>query len=831
MSDKQFTIFAVFKRRYINLVQDLKKEFIMKFNTLTRVFFFSSAFVFSFLFNVVSAQSIPSDLGSLSDSQLQEYMNQAQSQGYTIEQIKTLAQLKGVSPEQIAQFESRVATLNNNASGLEGQQINNSLDVDNATPTGFTNNVNENKAAHSHIFGLDYFNNPNISFTPNLNIATPENYQLGPGDELVINIWGAAENTYNVQVNREGVLRLPNVGPVFVNGTDMEAATEIVKNKLKRVYGGINAPDSSPYKVFVNISLSQVRSIQVNIIGEIKVPGTYTISSLSTVLNGLYASGGPTSKGTLRQVKLVRNGKQPVFFDVYKYLLDGSQEGNVSLRDNDLIIVSPYLSRVEINGAVKRTGSFELKPNENFSDLLRYASGFNARAFKEKFSLQRIEGDRMAIKELEYNNIISEKLQNGDIIDVSSIIDQVENSVSIEGPLYRPGRFEFKEGLTVKDLIEKASGVTELAYEERGLIYRGNNYSTQTIIPFKLSDILNNRVNISLENNDRVRLFGKSFLNKDKQLSITGGVGNPGDYEYFDSLTLEDLILIAGGLTDSANPSVIDVFRKINDDDDATLAQSFQTSIDGEFDFSNTSSFELKPGDIVAVRLLKGINDRVTIAIEGEVNYPGSYAAGSKNERISDFITKAGGLSNFAFEQGATLIRKNPFYKEAAQDLINKGIKDNSYVNLNNQKEYRVGIDLSKILKNPSNGKENIVIKDGDRIIIPSIKSTIKTEGEVLIPSLIREENNLTFKDYINKSGGFTEEAIRRKSFVIYPNGDIASTKTFLFFKNYPKLMPGSIVVVPKKEIKNNTFSAQEALGLTSGFGTLALVVDRLFRN
>lgn len=801
----------------------------MKFNTVTRVFFLISAFVFSFLFNVVSAQSIPSDLGSLSDEQLLQYMDQAKSQGYTIDQIKTLAAIKGVSPEQIAAFESRVATLNNSGAGLEGQQINNSLGVDNASPVGFTNNVNVVEANRSKIFGLDFFNNPNISFTPNLNIATPENYLMGPGDELVINIWGAAENTYNVQINREGVLNVPNVGPVFVNGMDINEATEIIKNKLKRVYGGISAPASSPYKVFVNISLSKVRSIQVNIIGEVKVPGTYTLNSLSTVLNALYAAGGPTPQGTLRQVKLVRNGNEPTFFDLYDYLIDGSQKGNVSLRDNDLIIISPYLSRVEINGAVKRPGSFELKSGENFSDLLRYASGFNARAFKEKFALRRIDGDRMAIKELEYNNIISENLQNGDIIDVTSIIDQVENSVSIEGPVYRPGRFEFKQGLTVKDLIEKASGVTKLAYEERGIIYRGDNFSTQTIVPFNLSDILNNQVNLVLENNDRVRLFAKTFVNADKQLTITGGVNNPGSYEYYDSLTVEDLVLMAGGLTSKANPSVIDVYRKMNDDDDETLAESFRTSINGTFDFSKTSSFELRPGDRISIRLLKGINDNVTINIEGEVNYPGSYTAETKNERISDFIAKAGGLSKFAYQQGATLIRLNPFYNEVAQDIITRDIKDSTKVKLNNQREFRVGIDLNEILKNPANNKENIVIKDGDRIIIPSIKSTVKTEGEVLIPSLIREENNLGFKDYINKSGGFTSEALRRKAYVIYPNGDIAATKSFLFFKNYPRLKPGSIVVVPKKKVKTNGISPQEVLGLTSGFATLALVVDRLF--
>lgn len=796
-----------------------------------RLFFLTSVLLFSLFGNILLAQSIPSNIDTLSDNQLREYLGQAKSQGYTIDQIKTLALSRGVSAEQISGFEARVNTLSNVNNGLEGQQINNTLGVSNATPIGFTDNSNVASNAKSRIFGMDFFNNPNISFTPNLNVPTPDSYVLGPGDEIVINIWGAAENTYSLTIDREGVLRIPNVGPVIVSGQELKVANALIENKLKRVYGGISAPSSSPYKVFVNSSLSKVRSIQVNIIGEVNVPGTYTLTSLSTVLNGLYASGGPTDNGTLRQVKVVRNGEQPVFFDVYKYLVEGSQEGNITLRDNDLIIVSPYISRLTVNGAVKRSGDYELMPEESFSDLLRFVSGFKANAYKDEISLQRIAGDRLAIREIAYSNILNEKLQSGDIINVTSIISKIENSVSIEGPVFRPGDFEFVQGLTVKDLIAKASGITKFAYSERGIIYRGDNGGAKTIIPFELSDVLSGNSTIALENNDRVKLFSKEFLTVNEKLFISGGVNNPGDYNYYDGLTIEDLVLIAGGLSDKANPSIIDVYRKIKDDDIETLAESFNTSLEGQLDFSRTSSFELKPGDRVSIRLLRGINNNVRITIEGEVNYPGNYSALNKNERISDFIEKAGGLSNYAFKNGATLIRKNPFYQDEAQNLLNRDINDSTNVNLNNQKDFRVGIDLEKILKNPGNTKENIVIKDGDKIIVPSIKSTVKTEGEVLIPSLIREENNLSFKDYINKSGGFTQEALRRKSYVIYPNGDIAATNSFLFFKNYPKLTPGSIVVVPAKKVKTNGITTQEVLGLTSGFATLALLVDRLFSN
>lgn len=812
---------------------DLKNKKTMKFILPTRVILVSLTLVFSLFFNALFAQSLPSNFESLSDDELKQYLGQALNQGFTIDQIKTLALSKGVSTEQIAAFESRISTLNANTAGLEGQQINNSLEVSNATPIGFTNNVSAQTVKKNPIFGMDFFNNPNISFTPNLNVATPDNYQLGPGDELVINIWGAAESTFNVQVDREGVLRLPNVGPVFVNGMDIKDAKEIVLNKLKQVYGGISAPDSSPYKVFANISLTKVRSVQVNIIGEVDVPGTYTLSSLSTVLNALYAAGGPTENGTFREVKIVRNGEPPVYFDVYQYLVSGIQEGNRTLRDNDLIIVSPYLSRIKIEGAVKRPGTYELKSNENFSDLLKFVSGFKATAYKDQFSIQRIVGDRLAIKEIDYNKILNENLQSGDIISVTAIIDQVENSVSIEGPLFRPGKFEYVKGLTLKDLINKASGLTKLAYLERGLIYRGDNYETKTIIPFNPKEILNGETTIVMQNNDQVKLFNKQFLNFNDKLVISGGVRNPGSFDYYDSLTIEDLVLMAGGLSDKANPNILDIYRKIKDDNFETLSESFKTSVGGGLNFSNTSDFELLPGDRVSVRLLKGINDDLRVEVEGEVNYPGSYSGEVKNERISDFVKKAGGVSPYAFLQGATLIRVNPFYKEEAQGLIIDELKESNTLDmkLGNQKEFRVGINLDEILKYPQDSKENMVLKDGDRIIIPSIKSTVKTEGQVIIPSLIREESGLNFKDYIDKSGGFDSDAVKRKSYVIYPNGDIASTKSFLFFKNYPKIQPGSILVVPKKKVNPNPISAQEVLGLTSGFATIALLVDRLFRN
>ena len=806
----------------------------MKLTKMKRLLFIICLFIFSFFYNAI-AQSIPTDLGSLDDNQLQQYWNEAKSQGYTIPQIKALALAKGVPSVQVADFERRLGLLNSSAGSLEGQQINNSLEVSNAVPLGISGNgVAAASGPKNRIFGFDFFNNKNISFTPNLNVATPDSYELGPGDEIAINIWGAAENNYLVVIDREGVLRIPNIGPVFVNGMAISEAKSLITSKLKRVYGGISAPDSSPYKVFVNTSLSQVRSVQIDITGEVKVPGTYTLNSLSTVLNALYASGGPTEQGTFREVKLIRNGQAPVYFDIYKYLVEGSQDGNVNLRDQDLIIVSPYLSRITISGAVKRAGVFELKQNENFGNLLKYVSGFKDNAFKDKITLERIEGDGRVFKEIDFQEMLGTQLKSGDKISVKDISDRIANKVSIRGAVFREGDYEFAEGITLKDLLGKASGLKPNALRDRGVIYRDNEDLTKSFLSFSVSKILDGSENIILQENDDVRIFYFNDENSNKTVSLSGGVQTPGVFSFREGMSIEDLILIAGGFTDKANSAIIDVYRKINDDDFETLSESFKLSLDKDLKLNADSGFSIVPGDKISVRSLRGISDNVSAGLVGEFNLPGNYSAESKGERISDFVAKAGGLSPYAFIEGATLVRLNPFYNEKAQSLASDAVNERSadQLNLNNRKEFRVGINLASILSEKGKGtSEDMVVKNGDRIIIPSIKETVKTEGQIVVPSLIRHEKSLSFKDYINKSGGFDTDAIRRKSYVIYPNGDIASTSNFLFFKSYPKITPGSLLLVPKKVKNNNPVTAQEVLGLGTGVAALALLIDRIARQ
>lgn len=771
------------------------------------------------------------DINSLPSQDVQSLVSKARASGYTPEQLRALAVSKGLSPEQVNALVNRVDNLQGNEAGTSNDNL--AIDTSTASPLS---PESERVPRKSTLFGYDFFNNPNISFQPNLNLATPANYQLGPGDGLVVSLWGAAENTYELDVNRNGSVKIPNVGQVLVSGLTIEAAREKIKSKLLNVYRGISAPNNSPYKIFTDISLSSVRTVQVNIIGEVSVPGTYSLSALSTVLNALYAVGGPTEQGTFREIKLIRDGVEMPYFDVYDYLINGSQTGNVTLRDQDVLIVKPYLSKIKISGPVKRPGTYELKPSESFADLLNYVSGFASNAFKDVIKLERIEGDRKVLKEINLAQFRNASLKDGDIITVGEIIDKVENRVTINGAVYRPGDYEFISGMTVKDLIDKASGLTENAFLNRVIITSTEEGEIGSVASYSLEEVLNDSQNISLKVNDVVAIFDKNSLKEQGNLSIQGAVKTPKTIPFIEGVSLEELVLLAGGYDKEADARVIDVTREVIDDDYKTITETFKISASGNLDINTNTVFEFEPNDKIIVRYLKGSGDRISVSAVGEVLYPGDYDIAFKNERILDLLERAGGVSPYAFQEGGSLVRKNPYYKEVIQQITSDKINDttatkNVDLDLNNLEEYRVGIDFKKLLKEGSESKQNMVLKDGDRLIIPSVKETIKVEGEVLLPSLVKYDKKLSLKDYIGKSGGFNDNAKKGKVYVLYANGDIAATKKFLFFKSYPSLEPGALVIVPAKPERKGGLTTQEVLGITTGFATIALLVERLFSN
>lgn len=771
------------------------------------------------------------DINSLPSQDVQSLVSKARASGYTPEQLRALAVSKGLSPEQVNALVNRVDNLQGNEGGTSNDNL--SIDTSAASPLS---PESERVPRKSTLFGYDFFNNPNISFQPNLNLATPANYQLGPGDGLVVSLWGAAENTYELDVNRNGSVKIPNVGQVLVSGLTIEEAREKIKSKLLNVYRGISAPNNSPYKIFTDISLSSVRTVQVNIIGEVSVPGTYSLSALSTVLNALYAVGGPTEQGTFREIKLIRDGVEMPYFDVYDYLINGSQTGNVTLRDQDVLIVKPYLSKIKISGPVKRPGTYELKPSESFADLLNYVSGFKSNAFKDVIKLERIEGDRKVLKEINLAQFRNASLKDGDLITVGEIIDKVENRVTINGAVYRPGEYEYTPDLSFEDLIRKASGLKETAYLDRVVVTSKIEGEDNTITSYPLGDVINGTVDIALKVNDVVQIFDRQQLREKGTIAIGGAVKNPKTIPFIEGVSLEELVLLAGGYDREADARVIDVTREVIDDDYKTITETFKISASGNLDINTNTVFEFEPNDKITVRYLKGYGDRISVSAVGEVLYPGNYDIAFKNERILDLLERAGGVSPYAFQEGGSIVRKNPYYKEVIQQITSDKINDttatkNVDLDLNNLEEYRVGIDFKKLLKEGSESKQNMVLKDGDRLIIPSVKETIKVEGEVLLPSLVKYDKKLSLKDYIGKSGGFNDNAKKGKVYVIYANGDIASTKKFLFFKSYPAVKPGALVIVPAKPERKGGLTTQEVLGITTGFATIALLVERLFSN
>lgn len=785
----------------------------------------------------ILAQSNPitdqTSLASMSDSELMEYWEQAQKQGYTIEQIKAMAVARGVSEQQIGLLEQRLR-------GLVGNNPNNNttasnpLAITNDSPAYLTGSNAPLMAVKDSLFGFSFFQNSNISFTPNLNLATPESYILGPGDELAIGVWGAAENTYYVPVDREGAIRIPNLGPIYVSGITIADATKKIKSALRRIYSGIGAPSSSPYYVGIDVSIVNVRTVQVNIIGEVKVPGTYSLSALSTVLNGLYASGGPTREGTFRNIQLIRSGKPLTTFDVYAYLLNGSEEGNLNLRDGDIILVSPYESQITVQGPVKRKGIFELREGETFADLFRFTSGFKSNAYKDIILLNRIENDRRKVVEIPFARLQNEQPQDGDLVRVKEIIDKFENAVTINGAVYRPGIYPYAEGLQLSELIAKASGLNDQVFMDRALLISSKDGIEKSSRSFSLREIIDGSTDIVLQPNDEVYIYNKYDLQEQPQLTIDGAVNNPMTVPFIENLSLEDFILMADGFSPSANPKIIDVFRRIEDDSFETLAESISVSAEGNLLLQGDSKFILEPNDRVSVRYLRGFNDQKRVVVSGEINLAGTYLMTQKDQRISDLIDRAGGISDYAYVAGASLVRKNPYYKEDIQNSVVNNINDSTAVatnaDLNNRESFKVGIDLTRILaEGGRSSKYDLILEDGDVLIIPSTKETIKIEGQVLVPSMVRFDDNYTVLDYINKSGGFSTDAKKGKTYVIYANGDIASTKNFLFFRSYPKIKPGALIFVPTRP-QRSPLSVQEGVGITTGLVTIGLLIERLLR-
>ena len=740
------------------------------------------------------------DVSTLTDTQIASYWASIQKNGYTMEQVEVLGQVQGIPASKLAEFKRRVNGLS--ISGATNNAIV-KAETDLVLPEnsvslkeGDVSNIEPETTA---LFGFDFFKNAKVSFTPSVHLSVPDNYQIGPGDEIMIDLWGAAEITYKATVTNAGDIKIAGLGFIYINGFTLADARKKIISKLKQKHAGIAEANSSYYKINTNITVSKIRTVQVNIIGEVKVPGTYALNSLSTVLNALYVSGGPTKTGTFRAVKLIRNDKEIATLDVYQYLLNGTQKGNLKLQDQDVLLVGPYKNVVTVEGAVKRPGVYELLEHEVLQDLIHYFGGFTSNAYKGLLVVERFNGKEKEVKEVFLNEAANFKMMPGDRLVIQNVSDKFINKIAIDGEVYRPGSFELKDNISLRQLIEKAGGVTPEAFLDRGLLVRTFDEATKESLSFSVVEVLSGKTTITLQARDNVYIYAKEALKEKETIQIQGAVNKPQTIDFIDKLQVEDVIAMSGGLQAGADPEVIIVSRRLKDGRFKTISSVFSRASETNLGITKTTPFYLEPFDIVNVRYAKGYVAQQSVTVSGEVKYKGAYVLKNKNERISDVIERAGGFTEYAYLKGARLLRNGK----------------------------PVGINLEAILANKGTAID-LFLNEGDALIVPSESQTVSVTGDVFFPSLVQFEAGKSLKAYINNSGGFTKSSEKGKVYVYYANGEVKSVKRFLFFKTYPKLAPGATIFVPKKEVSTNRMTTAEVIGITSSIITLGILIQNL---
>ena len=788
-------------------------------------------------------------LNDLNDTELISYWKEAQENGYSIDQIKILARAQGISEAEITQFEQRISKISKN--------INNESEVsefDSSSLTSiFGKNTSENESEMSDvktlaklpIYGSNYFNNENINSSPILNVATPSSYELGPGDEILISIWGAAENEYSSLISREGFVKVERIGPVYLSGLTITEAKDKLKRSLSKIYSGINSSQNSEFKVYLDLSLLNTRSIVVNVTGNVVAPDTYTVSSLSTVLNVLYSAGGPNESGSYRNIKVIRNGKNIKTIDLYDYFSNGIYE-SFSLRDQDVILVPNYQKRIFVNGEFKNKGIFEVKDGEKLSDLIKYSGGISSFGVKEKLFIKRNEGLFRQAEDVKKSNFSEYILNDGDIIEARSVTDIFTNLITIEGAISTPGDYSLSNIKNVEELISEAGGLTDYAITERAYLIRKEKGVESSAISFNLFD----SSTIDLKPNDRVIISSNIDLTRSRTVTIDGEVFAPQSYPFYEGMTLIDLIFIAKGITKNGDLGNIDIYRSTYDEDRINPIETIKTSLNNNLsNLDNINNIKLKEDDLVIVREKLGYQEKEFVTVEGLVKYPGTYAIKNNNYSFFDLIQDFEGFLNDASLDGIKIIRENKLEElinneekeeeeveeveeieeEESTELFGLSDSDSLKIKVEIKPFIEFGVDVKNILAtNGSNPKYNVILKSSDKIIVPRKDNTIEITGAVQQSSAVTYSNSLTTISAINRAGGFSENASKRNVYVVYQNGNVASTKSFFIFNNYPKLKPGAKIVVPEKNVIRSKTSVGEIVGYTTSLVSILALIKSL---
>jgi len=833
----------------------------------------------------------------LSDAQIEQLIKRAESSGISVGQIESLARERGMPAVEAAKLRSRInslqMTVSSNAGtvSLEGMRsVNGFEQVDMFDSIRRSDPYYDLTVKQKKIFGYKLFQNKALDFSPSLSIPTPQTYIIGAGDQLLLDIYGVSQESYDLTVSPEGTIVVPNIGPVEVGGSTIEAAISRIKSSLGRIYSGLLG--SNP-NTFLQVRLGNIRSIKVSMVGELTKPGTYTLPSFATVFNGLYAAGGPNENGAFRNVQVYRDSRLVATVDIYEFLSKGVQDANITLQDNDVVIVQPVQKRVEVIGPVRREGLFEVKQGETLEDIFVYTGGFKSIAYRDRVTIRRIEDNQRKVVDVASSEFDSFTLRDGDELLIGEALERFSNRVQVTGSINRPGEYSLDvKGLTVKELITKAQGLKPEAFTNRATLYRTSEDLTLAAESLDLKGILDgSSPDVPLKNEDLLFIPSRYDIQEEYYVKISGEVNYPGTYPFASQMTIGDLILRSGGFLESASNSSIEIARRVRDVNSGKIAEISTISIDPNLKLSEAESNQsLLPFDHVFIRRSPGFENEQIVSLRGEVVYPGDFVISNANERISDVIKRAGGLSQYAYPKGANLIRRTVYYKNLTEEqqrekilkeirakldtdtnrenneaeellfdridqkltqneldrLQKEKVKNNgsflenfsardslrldSAINKVRMKEQDlVGIDLEKIMRNPGS-KEDLILFEGDVIQIPKELQTVRMVGEVLLPTTSRYDEKSSLKKYISKAGGFTENARRSKTYVVYANGDAKRTHNLFGLNIYPELEPGAEIVVPKKPIKNR-MNAGSWIGIASSLATVAILVQTIVNN
>jgi len=777
------------------------------------------------------AQKLPQNLSginvdNLSDDEIKTYLQDAKSSGLSDAQMIQAAQSRGMNEDQIKKLQARIASLNSTTNIVAPAAVVREL----ASSSDGVNKVQKT----SQIFGAKLFRSTNTTFEPNLKLATPVNYILGPDDQLAINISGHSIANWTLPVNLEGNINLPGIGLLKVAGQTIEQATVRIKSVLSANRYAID------HGTTASVTLGNIRSIRVIMTGEIMRPATYTLSSLGTVFNALYMAGGPNDNGSFREIEVIRDSKIIKRLDVYDFLLKPEQKNNITLQDQDIVRVPTYRTRVEMGGEVKTPAIFETLPGETLQDVIRFAGGFTDIAYAGRIKVTQIADQQRRIVDIPESDFKNYIPLRGDKYLVDGILDRYENRVTITGSVFRPGVYPLKSDLTISQLIQQAAGLKEDAFSGRGSITRLKADYTTEIIPFNVLGVMNKSVpDIALQREDIVNISSIFDLRDKYSLSINGEVRAPGSYLYADSISIEDLIIKAGGFAEGASAKRIEVARRTFDSDplskDPKVGTVFTVDVDSGFK-PGQGDFKLKPFDIISVYTIPGFQIQKSVTIEGEVLYPGNYTLIKKNEKISDLIIRAGGLTVAASPGDGTLKRTNLANlgitdkvfdsqaivsdKQSKVDRVKQLTKDSTQIF--DQKNDYVGINLQKILSNPGS-TDDLILEQSDVLRIPKKQQTVTISGQVLYPSVV-VYNGQSLHNFVLNAGGYAPDAFKSKAYVVYPNGTVKGTKKFLFFNSYPAIKAGSEIFIPKRPVSHR-INTTEAVAISTGVASLGAIL------